>query len=272
MNVRTTGCRINLITLLAVCGGGVSGAVYADESCEALFLGVNRVDQTTSCGVVGASLIGYKSTYTNGFELGVVPHISVIWESLYIDNAEAGVLLWGDLSQQSYSLLTTFVRLSENGYDASEEAQLRGLDDTNEVVEVGVRFSLGGEFGEVQLAFAHDVSSKHKSYVAEASYVYEWDINGYQMALSTGVEYLSKDAAQYFYGVSEDQVSSLRRLYKQDVALNFQAGYSVEKSVTEHWNVFHFASYTLYDNDIKDSPLTVNDNGYSVGLGLSYTF
>jgi hypothetical protein len=145
MNIRPTGCRINLITLLAVCCGSASGSVLADDSCEALFLGLNHVDKTTNCGVLGASIIGYESAYTNDFERNFVPHLSVIWESLYIDNTEAGVLLWGDMSQQSYSLLTTFVRLSENGYDASEEVQLRGLEDTNEVVEVGARFSMGGE-------------------------------------------------------------------------------------------------------------------------------
>ncbi|WP_340676630.1 MipA/OmpV family protein [Paraglaciecola sp.] len=251
-----------------------SNTTYAEskEACDALFVGMSKVENKENCGFIGAGLIGYKSPFTNDTEANLIPFTTVVWESFYIDGAEAGLLFWDNVSLSGYYLATAFVRLASDGYSVDDEPQLIGLKDTDEVVEAGVKFNWGSKWGEIQVSVAHDISSEHESFVADIGYVYGWQISDITVALSLSAAFQSSDAANYYYGVNADQVLENRPLYESGSLVNLSAGYFVDKPINNYWHIIHFAQFTRYSDDVKDSPLTVNDNGLSAGLGVTYAF
>lgn len=251
-----------------------SNITYANSSqaCDAIFIGTGNVESEENCGFIGAGAIGYESPFTNDTEVNFLPIVTVVWEDFYIDGAEAGLLFWNDISLTDYYLVTAFVRLASDGYKADDEPQLTGLKDTNEAVEAGVRLNWGGSWGKVNLSVAHDVSSKHESFVADVNYGYSWQVSDITIALSLKAAFQTSDVANYYYGVSEAQVAANRPFYEVGSVINLSAGYFVNKPINNEWSLIHFAQFTRYADDINNSPLTVNDNGFSVGGGAVYLF
>jgi outer membrane scaffolding protein for murein synthesis (MipA/OmpV family) len=244
----------------------------SNETCDALFLGVSNVENKENCGVIGGGIITYKSPFTNDTEVEFLPLITLVWEEFYIDGSEVGLLFWDDFSLSEYSLITAFVRSASGGYSVKDEIQLIGLKDTDDAIEAGVKLNWGSEWGEVNLSIAHDISSKHEGLIADVNYVYGWQVSDLSIAVSLSAAFQSRDTARHYYGVNVDQVGVNRPVYEIGSVINLSAGYFLDKPITKEWSIIHFAQLTHYADDIKESPLTVNDDGFSAGLGVTYSF
>ena len=77
----------------------------------------------------------------------------------------------------------------------------------------------------------------------------------------------------YYYGVSTGEAgrSGLRK-YTPGESVTPYAEISVNDTLTEHWDIYGGARYTLLPDDVKKSPVTEKDSLLSFWTGIAYTF
>lgn len=224
----------------------------------------------------------------------VRPRLSYYGERVFLDNYEAGVMLWEDESQQinvlvmpsleqlyfrrwqyasgGFSLDPGFIK-GESAVDAPQESP-RHLRHRHTSALGGFEYnaSLGGFFAglEFNWQFLEELSGYHAG--REMRLAISRDFLTYWRA-SLGANFQSRDYVDYYYGVNLDEASKLFGQYKPE-----QGGWSklvrVEylKPVSPHLAIKGSAALKIFSSAVADSPLLEESSVYSVFLGGVYYF
>lgn len=211
-----------------------------------------------------------QSIYDGGKDKnGFFPVPELRWKNMFIADGKIGatVLKYKDLSLD-VSVGGDYMGDTDRG----DSKKLKDMRDLDTVFTANIDLNYESDFGNASLGYAHDISNKHKGYSLTAGYSYNIEFGRFFVEPSVSVTYASDDVADYYYGVSKQDVTADRALYKIDSTVNYEASLSAGYVINENSIIIGFASITKYDKDIKNSPIVSDDTAMTYGLGYRYQF
>lgn len=147
------------------------------------------------------------------------------------------------------------------------------LDDRDDTVEAGFQLGLEGRFGEIELAVLADVLDASGGYKATAEYGYPIYISErFTLTPTVGVEWLSKDTADYYYGTLDAEVARGVVSYRPGSAAIPEVGLGVEYAFSERWMLMGNVSYQFLPTKITDSPLLDSKRSAQLMIGVVRAF
>jgi outer membrane protein len=126
---------------------------------------------------------------------------------------------------------------------------------------------------EIQLQLLTDISGRHKGQEAWLSWALPGRSGRWQWAPSLGLNWKSSQAADYYYGVREDEVQPGLPAYEIDSGvINPFARLSLTYSFDQHWKLVSVFHYEQLDGEIQDSSAVEDDHVSTAFFGLYYEF
>ena len=140
-------------------------------------------------------------------------------------------------------------------------------------LDAGVQFHwfIDGQ-QQVKVRWLHDVMSVHSGNNLKLEYSHKWRFNKWQHKVKLGVDWLSSDLANYYYGISQvdTQVQSL--WYQPGSALLPYVGYASSYQLNDKWAWVMSAHYQQLASKIQGSPIVDKNYRYTVFTGIRYAF
>ncbi|OMH26588.1 MipA/OmpV family protein [Motiliproteus sp. MSK22-1] len=168
-----------------------------------------------------------------------------------------------------YATLTS----TGSGFDSGDSTFFTGMAERDTSIDLGLSISYQLGNGTLNAAWLHDISGSHKGFVADFSYSHLLSFGDYaEFSPAVGINYLSKDYSDYYFGVRNNEATANRAAYKADAAVNPYIGYELLVPLDENWQLIHTANYTWLSSEIKDSSIVNRDNTWMMMLGVTYSF
>ena len=218
------------------------------------------VDTTTGYSLVPRINLGPVQKDKNGVAIGVA-------------NAYKGPL--------KFELRPRFGFFNQ-GYDADDSVQLRGMNDRDASFNLGLKLRSRTPLGTFIVSGGYDVTGKSDGFEGSLMYTTLLPLQSSKLRLypEIGVKYWSKKTSDYYFGVNADETtdgngSTVRTTYDiADSTTNYFMGYSAAYPLTKHWGLTHSLHKTWYDDQILNSPVVDNDKAsdLEVKFGLTYDF
>jgi outer membrane protein len=159
-----------------------------------------------------------------------------------------------------------------DGYDSSDSDFLAGMDDRDKTIEGGLEVEYQTDIAEFSLGVEHDLLGEHDGYEVELGVSKAVFLGRYLIAPSLGYNYWSDNRSDYYFGVRDSEATAARPAYELDGTNNFEAGLLASTNLSRKVFTLAGASYTVYDDDIQDSPIVSKDGKFRVFVGFGYMF
>lgn len=178
-------------------------------------------------------------------------------------------LLGTDDSPLSISATLTSVN---GGFDSGDSDFFKGMSDRDRSIDLGLsaEYQLGA--GQLNASILGDVSSTHKGFVMDLSYSQGFELGSVFFEPQVGMEFLSSNYTDYYYGVRSSEATASRAAYNADSAVNPYVGYNVVYPINKSVQLIHNANYTWLSSEIKDSSLVDRNSRWSTSVGINYRF
>ncbi|MEE4242721.1 MAG: MipA/OmpV family protein [Desulfopila sp.] len=158
------------------------------------------------------------------------------------------------------------------GYDPDDSDYFRGMDELDTLYNLGVEFEWVFADWIVGMEFSQDVSGEHDGQEIELTLGRSWDFGGFELQPSFSMAWLSEEAVDYFYGVSQREARADRPAYSPGSSVELAVELMVTKRIIGDLQVVGIVEVAAYGDEITDSPLVDEDYSYETILGLIYTF
>lgn len=197
----------------------------------------------------------------------VFPFVDYQGERVYLSGDAAGVRL---LHREHVSI-NAFVAAHAEGMDAEDlsrsELAARGIDrdlmdDREFGADAGVSVVWRGAGGEFAADVRADVSGVSDGHQASLDYRYPFKIGRTALLPGVGATLLSKNLANYYYGISAKEVARGIVAYRPGEVVVPHAGLAVIVELNERWALLSGARVDAFPNAIRDSPIV--DEGADV--------
>ena len=198
-----------------------------------------------------------------------LPLPEIYWRNFYFSQGQLGLTaIELDDFALDFSIGGDFIGDTDRG----DSKQLKDMKDLDTAITANVDLSYSGDWGELTLGTAHDISNKHDGYSLSLGYSYRLMYGRWFVEPSVGVSYASKDVVNYYYGVSEQDVTAERAFYQADSAVNYELGLTAGYIINRDQQVMAFAGMEFFDDEISDSPIVDDDKSLSFGIAYRYSF
>ncbi|WDE04876.1 MipA/OmpV family protein [Thalassomonas viridans] len=199
----------------------------------------------------------------------ILPLPEVYWRNFYFSQGQLGLTA---IELEDFALDLSVGGDFIGDTDRGDSKQLKDMKDLDTAITANIDLSYMGEWGELSFGMAHDISNKHDGYSLSAGYGYRMMFGRWFVEPSVGVTYSSKDVVNYYYGVSEQDVTADRALYQADSAINYELGLSAGYMLSKQSMVMAFAQMEFFDDEITDSPIVDDDKSLGFGVAYRYSF
>jgi outer membrane scaffolding protein for murein synthesis (MipA/OmpV family) len=176
---------------------------------------------------------------------------------------------------QNHQLSAGVGLAADFGRDEDDDSKLRGLGDIDPTVEGEVFAKYTMDKLSTELNFSHDLAEGHEGFKIEAAMNYVlFASRSFFFSPSVSTTYVSENYMDSYFGINPEQA---RRSQFQtfatdrglkDASLNVFARYALSPTLS----INALASYSRLLGDAADSPITDEDNLFSTGAFLTYTF
>jgi len=164
------------------------------------------------------------------------------------------------------------------GREEDDADRLDGLGDIDPTAEGRLFVGYDAQSFDAALTFAHDLGDAHEGYTIDAEIGMNHSLTVGDKAVflrpSAGVTYASEDYMQTFFGIDAAQSgrSGLAQ-YQSDAGFkDVSAGLTAFYMIDEHWSVRALTEYSYLLEEASDSPIVEDENQFSAGLFIAYTF
>ncbi len=150
-------------------------------------------------------------------------------------------------------------------YDGYEERDL----------SIGAGVEVGYETSEYSLAFSavSDISDTHSGYSLNFTAQKHFAVtDSLIISPQFSVKYNSEKLNQYYYGITESESNSVRPEYYTEGGVNYEVGVVAAWQATESWMLMTGVTYTMYDEDVTDSPIVDEEQEVMGFVGVGYNF
>ncbi|WP_051560338.1 MipA/OmpV family protein [Marinobacterium jannaschii] len=221
---------------------------------------------------VGIAAYKMDSPY-QGFddEDGVVPLLSYEGEDFSFSDGDLGYRIYGEKERplNVYLVLTS----AGSGFDSSYSAVFAGMAERDDSIDFGLSADLDAGPGVLSATLVHDISGSHKGYSVDIGYSLALELSDrFTFEPAAGVQYLSSDFTDYYFGVRSNEVTASRAAYTADSSVHPYVGYQMQYELTENWMLLHDVGYAWLDKEVQNSPLVDKEVIWAASLGAIYRF
>lgn len=221
---------------------------------------------------IGLGVSSTNTGYTNyDTQSGVVPLINIEDKNFYVRINQAGYYLFNDEVNQ-FSLIA---EMNADKWDSSETNRFKALHDRDASINAGAQFRTKQSFGVLTALVATDASNNSNGHYGDASYAYPWQATQkLKLRPSVGVEWLSSDYADYYYGVSKQDTKRVGGLTPDNVGATTRPYVSVygEYAINDKWTAVGSVEAKRLSDDIQDSQLVSGNTETTMMAGATYKF
>ncbi|MGX5914161.1 MipA/OmpV family protein [Aliidiomarina sp. Khilg15.8] len=230
-----------------------------------LLSGSAAAQWTIGAGVISTDA-SYKGMKSDTF---AVPFIGYEGERFYFRGIEAGYRL----NDNRYNQLSVVLTAAPFRFkpDESSDPQIAMLDSRGFSAQLALKHQLMTPYGALTSQAGVDVRGNGHSASLSYSYPFSRDPQSWQFAPRIGIDYISSEYTDYYYGISaaESLRSGLPEYSSQD-ALNPFVGVGGSYRFSERVRAFANFRATRISSKIADSPMA--DGRYSQSAFLAITY
>lgn len=160
-----------------------------------------------------------------------------------------------------------------DGYDAGDSSSLGGMDDRDRTIDGGLVVGYQPkDVARFELSYMHDVLSKHKG--AETSFQISRQFNRgpFFFVPEVSAHYLNANLIDYYYGVKEAEATADRAAYKGRSGLSYRADLNFSTPILFGGFTRLDLGYIWYANEISDSPIVDETEGYNIRFAYTRFF
>lgn len=183
---------------------------------------------------------------------------------------------WAFVGEKDRWGVEALFRLRLEGYEDDDSRYLRGMDDRDGTLELGLRYVHDLDIAVLGAEFSHDVLGEHDGYelrfTASRGFNNVLDVESLRLTPWVGVSWRSGDLNDYYYGVRPGEATGTRPSYEADGSAGLLTGLQVDYPLTEKWNLFGMLNFEWLTDEITDSPIVGRDYITSAMLGVLYEF
>ena len=225
---------------------------------------------TIQVGIMPINWPVYKGS--DELETIAFPYFSVEYKNRYFIHAIDGIGVYvKDTPKYKVGLSLGYVI----GREESDSSDLQGLGD----IENGAAFNLFGEYRIGLYSFSSKLtqrlSDENDGFTIDLDAAYTHFVNQTTVikpALITSIA--NSRYHQSFFGIDETQANaSGLSVYKPDAGIT-SAGVQIDvlRVFANRWNLFAQAKYERLLDDVEKSPIVLDENQYTIALGIAYQF
>ncbi|ADZ92400.1 MipA/OmpV family protein [Marinomonas mediterranea] len=239
--------------------------------------------------VVGAlcTTISAVAQADNGFEATVGVGLALLQSHVKGEGNEAELFPMVELSYADFSLspdglgytyeLTPLSALffSLSTRDASFDSsntKLSNLNKRDDAGEFGIAWVQTSPSMELTTYLISDISDTHKGYEIGVDLGLPTTFAGGYLTPSIGVSYLSEDLVNYYYGVSQSEVTGSIGSYESDGSFGANVGLEYVYKIYSGWHSYTAVSMEYLGSGISDSSIVDRDTVWSGVIGIVYEF
>ena len=171
---------------------------------------------------VGA-LVDSRYSGAAGYQTFPVPLASLEFgDFAYIDYWQAGLYL---LSNRDKTLGLALVATPRLGFNSRDGSRLAGMMARKSSIETGLSIDYGSDSAGVSLGYLHDITGASEGGLVRLLVFKRMDITGhFGVDAFVGVERMSSQVANYYYGVGRSDATTVRPYYQPGIATVLNAG------------------------------------------------
>lgn len=158
------------------------------------------------------------------------------------------------------------------GFDADDAKILTGMKDRKISGDLGLNADIHLGQDTLSIKFQHDVTGVYDGYQADVAYYHPMNIGFADLVPYVGVHYFSDDYVNYYTGVSKEDATIKRTVYKGEGSFAYKAGYAMVIPVTDNLDITQATAYVRLGSSMADSPLVDSQNQWITTLGVNYSF
>jgi len=164
-----------------------------------------------------------------------------------------------------------FIEISEQKQERGHK--LDGLDKRRASLEVGIEYYRAYDDVDLRLSYLQDGLDNHNGSYASIGVAFPRFTSQLFLLPSLTLEYLDSDIIDYYLGVDSHEATSKRETYHPGAAWRAQARLYLEHPLNESWSLLGALRYSLFSDEISDSPLVAPLNEtYGIHLGVLWSF
>lgn len=248
-----------------------------------LFLAVNLSSIATAESILDKARSYDLNNYALGFSMSstaniykgaedslfVYPYLTTFEESaltdgwLVVDDGDVGFrIVQGDWT------LGAVGRVQTLGFDESDE--LIGVDQRRWALELAPAVHYRAWPIQVSFKPYFEITDRHDGYIGQLEFSYPQQFARGYMTAGIQFDYMSDDYSNYYFGVRPVESALNRPAYEPGSVVNTELKFSWGYELSEHWLLNGRVGWLFLDDNVKDSPLIDDDQGWSANIGLAY--
>ncbi|SMG59742.1 MipA/OmpV family protein [Paraburkholderia susongensis] len=227
---------------------------------------LNNATNVTHWGL-GAG-VGFGESPYSGYGTKVVPFPLVTFDNKWVHVQATTV----DVKIGSWSGVSLALRgyySLRDGYNQSDAPILNGMEDRKGAFWYGPALAWHTAYGTVSGSY---LLGGNKGERARIDYSKAFDIGDFSITPHVGVEWLSSDYVDYYYGVRPSEARPGRPAYTGTATWNTSVGTSVVYRLTKQQRIALNVGVSHLGNGITDSPLVGKRFIPEISIGYNYQF
>ncbi|WP_160168588.1 MipA/OmpV family protein [Catenovulum agarivorans] len=125
---------------------------------------------------------------------------------------------------------------------------------------------------QVKFRWMYDVTGVHQGHNSQLEYSYKLVNNQWRHKFKIGLDWLSSDLVDYYYGISARDSQAENLWYQPGDALLPYIGYASGYKISQKWSWVLSAHYQQLTSEIERSPIVAKDYRYTLFTGMKYVF
>lgn len=246
----------------------VSTMVNAEEASPQA---IPRVEEGLH-GSVGLLAFARSQPYKgmNG-NLLLIPALNIEKSGFYLRGITAGYHLLSFKQRNSIDLI---LRPRLVGYRADDGGEaFQGMHNRSDSLHGGLSANMQFDSLKLNIDALTDLLGKSKGQEVSATVGNAFRLdNALSITPSVGLKWQSEKYTDYYYGVTPQEASLTRPLYKGKSVLNYTAGLNVNYLLNKQSHLFAQFEYERLGSEITDSPLVEDNKIMRFYLGYGWRF
>ncbi|MCB1703655.1 MAG: MipA/OmpV family protein [Halioglobus sp.] len=158
-------------------------------------------------------------------------------------------------------------------YEEDDSDYLKGMGDRDSTFTAGLALLAELPMGfDLALGYQHDVLDRTGGGEARIAVDKSFQWGAFRFSPTLGINWLTRDLADYDFGVPQDKATADRPAYRVDAAFTTDAGVGVMYEINTDWLVVMNVAVEFFDDEITDSPIVDDDYVFKGFFALTYVF
>jgi outer membrane protein len=166
-----------------------------------------------------------------------------------------------------------FAQARFRGLEPDDSPFLEGMVERKKSMDAGLEFVYRGKPVGFRASFLTDTMGRSKGQEASLLAITGAPLGRRGIILfGIGPRWMSQNRVDYYYGIRQDEATSLRPAYTGEATWNLDINLTAVINVTSRWSVLALLNREGYGSGITNSPIVERTSAYALVTSLSYSF